>query len=77
MGLTFFLYSLSQFILFYSFSMIDKKALVLSSVACLPILFGVVAGKYLRKILSEHLFKILFNYMLLISGLIIIIKNIF
>ena len=77
MGLTFFLYSVSQFVLFYSFSMMDQKALVLSSVACLPILVGVYTGKYLRKILSEQLFKILFNYMLLISGIIIIIKNIF
>jgi len=76
MGLTFFLYSVSQFVLFYSFSMIDQKALVLSSLACLPILVGVYAGKYLRKILSEQLFKIMFNYMLLISGIIIIIKNI-
>lgn len=77
MGLTFCLYSLSQFVLFYSFSMIDNKALVLSSIACVPILLGVLAGKYLRKILSEQIFKILFNYMLLVSGLIIIIKNIF
>jgi len=77
MGLTFFLYSLFQFILFYSFSMIDQRVLLFSSVACVPILLGVVAGKYLRKVLSEQTFKILFNYMLLLSGLVIAIKNIF
>ena len=75
MGLSFFLYSLSQFALFYSFSMINEKVLLFSSVACLPILLGVVAGKYLRRIMSESVFKKLFNYMLLISGLIIIIKS--
>jgi len=76
MGLSFFLYSLSQFALFYSFSMIDEKVLLFSSIACLPILLGVIAGKYLRKILSEQIFKKLFNYMLLISGLTIIIKSV-
>ena len=76
MGLSFFLYSLSQFALFYSFSMINEKVLLFSSMACLPILLGVIAGKYLRKILSEQIFKKLFNYMLLISGLTIIIKSI-
>ena len=76
MGLSFFLYSLSQFALFYSFSMINEKVLLFSSIACLPILLGVIAGKYLRKILSEQIFKKLFNYMLLISGLTIIIKSI-
>ena len=76
MGLSFFLYSLSQFALFYSFSMINEKVLLFSSMACLPILLGVIAGKYLRKILSEQIFKKLFNYMLLISGLTIIIKSV-
>jgi len=76
MGLSFFLYSLSQFVLFYSFSMINEKVFLFSSIACLPILLGVIAGKYLRKILSEQIFKKLFNYMLLISGLTIIIKSI-
>ena len=75
MGLSFFLYSLSQFALFYN-SFPTKKVLLFSSMACLPILLGVIAGKYLRKILSEQIFKKLFNYMLLISGLTIIIKSI-
>jgi uncharacterized membrane protein YfcA len=56
--------------------MINEKVLLFSSMACLPILLGVIAGKYLRKILSEQIFKKLFNYMLLISGLTIIIKSI-
>ena len=75
MGLTFFLYSLSQLILFSSYGMIDEKVLFFSSIACIPICFGLYAGKYLRKIISEKLFKILFNYMLLGMGLIILIKN--
>jgi len=75
MGLSFFLYSLTQFALFYSFSMINEKVLLFSSVACVPIIFGVISGKYLRKVLSEQTFKLLFNYMLLISGIVIIIKS--
>ena len=75
MGLSFFLYSLTQFALFYSFSMINEKVLLFSSVACVPIIFGVISGKYLRKVLSEQAFKLLFNYMLLISGIVIIIKS--
>ena len=75
MGLSFCLYSLTQFALFYSFSMINEKVLLFSSVACMPILIGVISGKYLRKVLSEQTFKQLFNYMLLISGIIIIIKS--
>lgn len=75
MGLSFFLYSLTQFTLFYSFSMINEKVLLFSSVACVPIIFGVISGKYLRKVLSEQAFRLLFNYMLLISGIVIIIKS--
>ena len=75
MGLSFFLYSLTQFALFYSFSMINEKVLLFSSVACVPIIFGVISGKYLRKVLSEQAFRLLFNYMLLISGIVIIIKS--
>ena len=75
MGLSFFLYSLTQFALFYSFSMINEKVLLFSSVACVPIIFGVISGKYLRKVLSEKAFRLLFNYMLLISGIVIIIKS--
>ena len=75
MGLSFFLYSLTQLTLFYSFSMINEKVLLFSSVACVPILIGVISGKYLRKILSEQTFKLLFNYMLLVSGIMIIIKS--
>ncbi len=77
MGLTFFFYSFCLFILFYSYSMIDNQGLLFSIIACMPIFLGVQTGKYLRKILSENTFKNLFNYMLLISGSIIIIKNIF
>ena len=75
MGLSFFLYSLTQFTLFYSFSMINEKVLLFSSVACVPIILGVISGKYLRKVLSERAFRLLFNYMLLISGIVIIIKS--
>ncbi|KFX72288.1 MAG: hypothetical protein FF85_00205 [alpha proteobacterium QL1] len=73
MGLTFFFFFLS-FYSFYSYSMIDNQGLLFSIIACMPIFLGVQTGKYLRKILSENTFKNLFNYMLLISGSIIIIK---
>ena len=56
-------------------SMINEKVLLFSSVACVPIIFGVISGKYLRKVLSEKAFRLLFNYMLLISGIVIIIKS--
>lgn len=77
MGLTFFLYSSFQLILFSSYGMIDDRILFFSSISCIPIFFGLYAGKCLRKIISEKLFKILFNYMLLGMGFIILIRNIF
>jgi uncharacterized membrane protein YfcA len=77
MGLTFFLYSIVQITLFTSFDMMNEKALLFSSFACVPILLGLFIGRFLRKIVSEKLFKTLFNYMLLIMGLVILIKNLF
>ena len=76
MGLTFFLYSLVQLTLFTSFDMMNEKALLFSSLACIPILMGLFVGRFLRKIVSENLFKLLFNYMLLLMGLVILVKNI-
>ena len=76
MGLTFFLYSLVQLTLFTSFDMMNEKALLFSSLACIPILIGLFVGRLLRKIVSENLFKLLFNYMLLLMGLVILVKNI-
>lgn len=76
MGLTFFLYSLVQLTLFASFDMMNEKALLFSSLACIPILIGLFVGRFLRKIVSENLFKLLFNYMLLLMGLVILVKNI-
>ena len=76
MGLTFFLYSLVQLTLFASFDMMNEKALLFSSLACIPILMGLFVGRFLRKIVSENLFKLLFNYMLLLMGLVILVKNI-
>ena len=46
--------------------MINEKVLLFSSVACVPIIFGVISGKYLRKVLSEQAFKLLFNYFLVL-----------
>jgi uncharacterized protein len=63
--------------LFTSFGMMNEKALLFSSFACVPILLGLFIGRYLRKIVSEKLFKTLFNYMLLVMGLVILIKNLF
>ena len=77
MGLTFFLYSIVQITLFTSFDMMNEKALLFSSFACVPILLGLFIGRFLRKIVSEKLFKTLFNYMLLVMGLVILIKNLF
>lgn len=76
MGLTFFLYSIVQITLFTSFDMMNEKALLFSSFACIPILLGLFIGRFLRKIVSENLFKLLFNYMLLLMGLVILVKNI-
>ncbi len=77
MGLTFFIFASIQFILFSSFNMINLDKLVLSSISCVPILAGVYLGGFLRKKLSEILFKKLFNYMLGLMGLILISKIIF
>ena len=56
---------------------INVKILILSSIACVPILFGVYSGNVLRSKISEDLFKILFNLMLVIMGTLIITKTIF
>jgi len=77
MGLTFFIFASIQFILFSSFNMINLDKLLLSSISCVPILAGVYFGGFLRKKLSEILFKKLFNYMLGLMGLILISKIIF
>jgi uncharacterized membrane protein YfcA len=74
MGLSFFIFSFTQFILFYSNGMIDRNKIILSIAACLPILFGVYLGNVLRKKISESLFKILFNYMLMIMGCLLVYK---
>ena len=77
MGLTFFIFASMQFFLFSSFNMINLDKLLLSSISCVPILAGVYIGGFLRKKLSEILFKKLFNYMLGLMGLILISKIIF
>lgn len=77
MGLTFFIFACTQFLLFSINDLIKIKILILSSIACVPILFGVYLGNVLRSKISEDLFKILFNIMLVIMGTLIIIKTIF
>ena len=77
MGLTFFLFACMQFLLFLLYDLIDSKILVLSSIACIPILLGVYLGTILRKNISENIFKMLFNLMLVFMGILLIIKTIF
>jgi len=77
MGLSFFIFACMQFILFSSYGMISFDKIILSSIACLPILIGVYFGTILRKKISEQLFKKLFNIMLIAMGSLLIIKIIF
>ncbi len=77
MGLTFFIFSSAQFLLFSLNDLISARVLILSSVACVPILFGVYLGTILREKISETLFKLLFNIMLIVMGFLLIIKTIF
>ena len=77
MGLTFFLFACMQFLLFLLYDLIDSKILVLSSIACIPILLGVYLGTILRKNIGENIFKMLFNLMLVFMGILLIIKTIF
>jgi len=77
MGLTFFLFACTQFLLFILYDLISFKILALSSIACIPILLGVYLGTVLRRNISENIFKILFNLMLVFMGILLIIKTIF
>ena len=77
MGLTFFIFACTQFLLFSFNDLINIKILILSTVACIPILIGVYLGTILRKKISEALFKLLFNLMLVIMGVLLITKAIF
>ncbi len=77
MGLSFFIFGSTQFILFNAYKMIDTDKLILSLISCIPILSGVYLGTVLRKNISENLFKILFNLMLAFMGFILILKVIF
>jgi len=77
MGLTFFIFSSAQFLLFSLSDLINTKVLILSSVACVPIFLGVYLGTHLRENISETLFKLLFNLMLIFMGFLLIIKTIF
>ena len=71
MGITFFLFSSIQIILFYSQAMINTKILTYSIFSIIPIFAGLVIGNLIRKRISETVFKNLFNLMLLIMGLVI------
>jgi|TARA_B100001059_G_scaffold236773_1_gene290161 uncharacterized membrane protein YfcA len=77
MGLTFFLFACTQFLLFILYDLISFKILALSSIACIPILLGVYLGTVLRRNISENIFKMLFNLMLVFMGILLIIKTIF
>ena len=77
MGFTFFILACTQFLLFGLNDLINIKILILSSIACIPIIIGVYLGKTLRIKISEVIFKLLFNLMLIIMGSLLIIKTIF
>ncbi len=77
MGILFFFFSVIQFVLFSIFKMITLNILYFSLFSIIPIFFGLFIGSYLRKNITEKFFKILFNFMLLIMGIIIIFKIIF
>ena len=74
MGITFFLFSSIQIILFYSQAMINTKILTYSIFSIIPIFAGLVIGNLIRKRISEIVFKNLFNLMLLIMGLVIFVR---
>jgi uncharacterized membrane protein YfcA len=77
MGLSFFIFASMQLVLFSSYQMINFNKLLVSLLACFPILIGVYFGAVLRKRISESFFKTLFNMMLVIMGGLLIIKIIF
>ena len=77
MGVSFFIFACTQFLLFSLNDLINYKIIILSSIACVPILIGVYLGTILRKKISEELFKLLFNLMLVIMGALLITKAIF
>ena len=77
MGITFFLYSVIQIIFFNLFNLYDVDIFMYSLIYCIPAILGIIFGRYIRKKLSENLFKTLFNGMLLIIGISIFVKNFF
>tara|TARA_B100000963_G_scaffold332322_1_gene323755 strand:- start:7646 stop:8404 length:759 start_codon:yes stop_codon:yes gene_type:complete len=77
MGFTFFIFACIQFLLFSLNDLVNIKILTLSLIACIPIILGVYLGTILRSKISEELFKLLFNLMLVIMGVLIIFKTIF
>ena len=77
MGLTFFIFSCTQFFLFSLNNMFNLKILFLSSISCLPIIMGFYFGTILRKKISENLFKVLLNLILIFMGILLLIKLFF
>jgi hypothetical protein len=75
MGITFFLYSLIQIIFFNLFNLYDADIFIQSLIYCFPVILGNILGRFIRKKLSENIFKTLFNGMLLIIGISIFIKT--
>ena len=58
MGITFFLFSSIQIILFYSQAMINTKILTYSIFSIIPIFAGLVIGNLIRKELAKLSLKI-------------------
>lgn len=74
MGLSFFIFSVFQFLLFSSQGMINFDKILLSLSSCIPILIGIYIGNRLRKKISETLFKTFFNLMLILMGCLLAMK---
>lgn len=77
MGITFFLYSMIQIICFNFFNFYNPGIFTKSVIYSIPAVLGIMFGRLIRKKLSENLFRILFNGMLLIIGISIFIKIFF
>ena len=72
MGLAFVLYSAVQIITFFSIGLINVSNLAPSLVVTLPVMIGFLIGKKIRGIISENIFRKLFNCMLILMSLIIL-----
>jgi uncharacterized membrane protein YfcA len=72
LGIAFFLYPAAQFISFSNFDLINMQIFINSVIILIPIFMGVLIGQYIRRFISEVLFRKIFYLMLLFMSCIII-----